>query len=55
MKEREIAARRDGGAAKQRRSEWKVPRGGDMREITRDATGQVIDKYGEALRKLKDH
>jgi hypothetical protein len=35
--------------------EWKTPRGGDIRTITRDASGQVIDRYSEALKKLREH
>lgn len=38
-----------------RNIEWKIPRGGDLREITRDATDQVINNYSEALKKLKKH
>lgn len=40
---------------KDRQTEWKTPRGRDIREVSRDATGQVIDRYSEALKKLKDH
>jgi len=35
--------------------EWKTPRGADIRAITRDASGQVIHRYSEALKKLREH
>jgi hypothetical protein len=35
--------------------EWKIPRGGDLREVARDATEQAIVNYSEALKKLKKH
>jgi hypothetical protein len=55
-KEREIAGRRAPEPTNgDRQPEWKIPRGGDIREVTRDATEQVIKRYGEALDKLKKH
>lgn len=38
-----------------RKIEWKIPRGSDLREVARDATGQAIENYSEALKKLKKH
>lgn len=32
---------------------WSVPRGRDLRTVTKDATHQVIRNYGETLRKLE--
>lgn len=32
---------------------WEVPKGKTIGELTRDATDQVIRKYGEALKKLQ--
>lgn len=34
---------------------WKVPRGSDLRSVTKDASEQVIKNYGDALEKLKKH
>lgn len=34
---------------------WKVPRGSDLRSVTKDASKQVIKNYGDALEKLKKH
>lgn len=56
VKEREIAERRgQGNTARGGQIGWKVPQGGTIREVTRDATGQVIERYSEALKKLKKH
>ena len=55
-KERErIATRsnRSGSHGTERYPEWRTPRGDDVREVARDATGQVLERYSEALRKLK--
>lgn len=38
-----------------RKIEWKIPRGNDLREVARDATDQAIENYSEALKKLKKH
>lgn len=34
---------------------WKIPRGRSLDTVTKKATGQVISRYGETLRKLKSH
>jgi hypothetical protein len=36
-------------------SGWTTPKGDSVRSLTRDATGQVIRHYDEALRKLQKH
>lgn len=36
-------------------SAWSVPRGKDLRVVTKKAAGQVIRTYGETLRKLEKH
>ena len=43
------------GTKDDRKIEWKIPRGSDLREIARDATEQAIENYSEALEKLKRH
>lgn len=44
-----------GHASKSKTTTWTVPKGPDVRSVTRDASRQVIKHYGEALEKLKDH
>jgi len=34
---------------------WRMPKGDSVAAVTRDATKQVIDHYGEALTKLQKH
>jgi hypothetical protein len=56
VKERTVAHSRVGEEHRRGRElEWKTPRGRDIGEITRDATGQAIHNYREALEKLKKH
>lgn len=36
-------------------TQWRIPQGETMRAVTKDASSQVIKRYHEALKKLKDH
>jgi len=54
-RERGHAARPAPQAGERRAPDWKIPRGSNMGEVARDATGQVMNKYSEALKKLRNH